>query len=147
MIRGTIGVDMRSLKRLIAIIGGGIVGIVLLVFGVKEYFQTKSLQAKGKATTAEVTNAEERSGRRGRKRYYLTAHFKTESGQTITSEERVSRSTFDEGASSRKIRVTYLPDSPEVCRMGANVSTNWANLGFGVFMLGFSAVSAFTKSH
>ena len=136
---------MRSFKRLIAILGGGIVGIVLLVFGVKEFFQTKALQSKGKATVADVTNAEERSGRRGRKRYYLTANFKTEAGQNVVSEQRVSRGIYDQGTAARKINVTYLPDKPDVCRIG-EVSTGWANLGFGVFMIGFAVVSAFGKS-
>jgi hypothetical protein len=136
---------MKALKRLIAILGAAIVGIVLLVFGVKEYFQTKALQSKGKATEAQVTDSEERSGRRGRRRYYLTVSFRTEAGQNVTSAEQVSRSTYDQGTSTRKINVTYLPDDPKVCRVG-DVSTNWLNMGLGVFMVGFSAVSVFGKS-
>jgi hypothetical protein len=136
---------MRALKRIIAILGGGIVGVVLLVFGVKEFFQVKALQSKGKAAVAEVTGAEARSGRRGRKHNYLTVSFKTEAGQTVTTEKRVSRGEYAEGTSAKKINVTYLPDKPDVCRIGT-VSTNWASLGFGVAMLGFAVVSAFSKS-
>ena len=136
---------MKALKRLIAIVGGAIIGIVLLVFGVKEYFQVKALKANGKSLVAEVTDSEERSGRRGRKSYYLTVNFKTESGQTVSARNSVSRGEFDEGTSSKKMNVTYLPDKPEVCRVG-EVSTNWLGLGLGVFMIGFSAVSAFSRS-
>jgi hypothetical protein len=136
---------MKALKRLLAIVGGAIVGIVLLVFGVKEYFQVKALKSNGKSVVAEVTEAEERSGRRGRKKYYLTVNYKTEAGQTITSEESVSRSIYDEGTGSRKVNVTYLPDKPDVCRIG-EVSTNWIGLGLGVLMVGFSVVSAFSRS-
>ena len=136
---------MKALKRLIAIVGGAIVGIVLLVFGVKEYFQVKALKANGKSVVAEVTDAEERRGRRGRKSYYLTVNFKTESGATITSEERVSSSTYDQGTSAKKINVTYLPEKPEVCRIG-EPATNWIGLGAGVVMIGFSVVSAFSRS-
>lgn len=136
---------MRALKRLIAIVGGAIVGIVLLVFGVKDYFQTKTLKANGKNTVAEVTGADEESGRRGRKRYYLSVSFKTEAGQTITADDRVSRSVYDQGRSERKVNVTYLPDNPQVYRIG-EVSTSWSNLGFGVFMVGFAVVSVFSRS-
>src|SRR5688572_7360830 len=101
---------MRALKRLIAIVGGGIAGIALLVFGVKDFLQAKALQAKGKTVVAEVTDSEERSGRRGRRSYYLTVNFKAESGQSITVEDRVSRTTYNEGASAKKINVTYLSD-------------------------------------
>ena len=55
------------------------------------------------------------------------------------------RSLYDEGTGARKINVTYLPEKPEVFRIGA-VSTSWSTFGFGVFMLGFAAVSAFSKS-
>jgi hypothetical protein len=134
---------MRALKRLISIVGGAIIGIVLLVFGVQEYFQVKALRTKGKTISADVTDAEEHRGRRGRRKYYLTVNFKTEAGQSITSEESVSSTVYDQGTSTKKVDVTYLPDKPEVCRIGP-VSTNWVGLGLGVFMLGFSAVSAFS---
>ena len=134
---------MQALKRLISIVGGALVGIVLLVFGVQEYFQVKALRSNGKTISADVTDAEERSGRRGRKKYYLTVAFKTEAGQTVTSEERVSSGIYDQGTSTKKVDVTYLPDRPDVCRIG-EVSTNWIGLGLGVFMVGFSAVSVFS---
>ena len=136
---------MKALKRLISIVGGAIVGVVLLVFGVQEYFQVKALRSKGKTISADVTDSEERSGRRGRRKYYLTVSFKTEAGQTVSSEERVSSEIYDQGTSTKKINVTYLPDKPEVCRIG-EVSTNWVGLGLGVFMVGFSAVSVFSRS-
>ena len=50
---------MKTLKRIAAILFGGIFGLVLLVLGCKEFFESKSLQSKGKSVVAEVTDVEE----------------------------------------------------------------------------------------
>lgn len=135
---------MKALKRLLAIVGGGIVGLVLIVFGVKEFFQSKSLQSKGAATIAEVTDAEERSGRRGRHSYYVSVHYKTDGGQQAMATERVSRAVYDEAVTARRIAVTYLPSDPNVCHIGP-VETEFMNLGIGVFVMGCAAFTAFRK--
>jgi hypothetical protein len=136
---------MTAFKRPIAVIGGGILGLVLLVVGVREFLQTKALQSKGKSTVGEVTNAEQRRGRRGRRSYYVTAHFKTAAGQTINSRERVSESVYDE-ASSGKVNVTYLPDNPAICRFGPAVESEFMNIAVGIFLLGCAAVTALRRS-
>ena len=136
---------MKGLKRLIAIVGAGLVGLFLIVFGCKEFFETRSLKAGGKSAIAEVTDTEERFGRRGRRKYYLTANFKTENGETISTRARVSKSLYDEGADTHKVPVTYLPAKPSVNRFGAEVTTDFANIGLGVLMFGFAGFSIFSK--
>src|SRR5690348_12766555 len=108
---------MRTLKRPFALLLSAIVGIVLLVFIVRDFFQLRALQSHGKTTVAQVTGAEERSGRRGRKKYYLSVNFKTEAGQMVTAEKGVSRSTYDQGSSAKSINIIYLPEKPEVFRI------------------------------
>lgn len=135
---------MKTLKRMIAILFGGVFGLVLLVLGCKEFFESKSLQSKGKSVVAEVTDAEERSGRRGKRKYYLTVSFKTEKGETLTAESRVSSSTFDEATASKKVNVTYLPDKPSVHRIGA-VGTEYGNILFGLVVLGCAGFTAISR--
>ena len=133
---------MRNLKRLIAILGGGIVGLFLLYFGVREFFETKSLQSSGKSTTGEVTDVQERSGRRGSRKYYLDVNFRTEQGQQISSRAEVKKAVYDQAAHSRRVNVTYLPGKPEVHRFGPDVTNDFANLGVGVLVLGAAGISA-----
>jgi hypothetical protein len=133
---------MRQLKRLISILAGGALGLFLLIFGCKEYLETRSLQSKGKATTGEVTDAEERSGRRGRRKYYLSVTFRTEQAQEVNSRAQVSRAVYDQASHSRKVNVTYLPTKPDVHRLGPEVKSDFINIGIGVLVLGFAGYSA-----
>lgn len=133
---------MRQVKRLITILAAGGLGVFLLIFGCKEFFETRSLQSKGKTTTGEVTDAEERSGRRGRRKYYLSVNFRTEQAQQINSRSRVSKAVYEQAAHSRKVNVTYLPTKPDVHRFGPDVKTDFVNIGIGVLVLGFAGYSA-----
>ena len=133
---------MKQLKRLLTILAGGILGLVLLVLGCKEYFEAKSLQSKGKSTTGEVTDAEERSGRRGRRKYYITVAFRTEQAQEITSRARVSRAIYNQAAHARKVNVTYLPEKPAVHRFGPEVKSDFVNIAIGVVIIGCTGFSA-----
>jgi hypothetical protein len=133
---------MKQLKRLLTILAGGILGLFLLVFGCKEYFETKSLQSKGKSTTGEVTDAEERSGRRGRKKYYITVAFRTERAQEVSSRARVSKAIYDQASHSRKVNVTYLAEKPNVHRFGSEVKSDFVNIAIGVIIIGCTGFSA-----
>ena len=133
---------MKQLKRLITILAAGGLGLFLLVLGCKEYFETRSLQSQGKATTGEVTDAEERTGRRGRRKYYLSVTFRTGQAQQISSRARVSREVYDQAAHSRKVNVTYLPTKPDVHRFGPEVTSDFVSMGIGVLVLGFAGFSA-----
>ena len=133
---------MKQLKRLLTILAGGILGLVLLVLGCKEYFETKSLQSKGKSTTGEVTDAEERSGRRGRRKYYITVAFRTERAQEVSSRAQVSRAVYDQASHARKVNVTYLADKPAVHRFGPEVKSDFVNIAIGVIIIGATGFSA-----
>ena len=101
---------MKQLKRLLTILAGGILGLFLLIFGCREYLEAKSLQTKGKSTTGEVTDSEERSGRRGRRKYYITVAFRTERAEQVNSRARVSKAIYDQASHARKVNVTYLAE-------------------------------------
>lgn len=134
------------MKRILTIIVSAIAGIVLLALGGKDFLDSKALQSEGKSATADVTDADERSGRRGRRKYYLTVSFKTEKGDTLTSRARVSEAVFDEATASRKVNVTYLPEKPAVHRVGPKVSTDFRGIAFGALALGFAGFSVFRRS-
>ncbi|HEX7860720.1 MAG TPA: DUF3592 domain-containing protein [Verrucomicrobiae bacterium] len=133
---------MKALKRLFSLLVGAVVGIVLIYFGFTSFRESKALQSKGKTVSAEVTGGEERSGRRGRKKYYLEIAYKTEKGETQTSRDKVSRSVYEQGESSRKVNVVYLPEKPAVHRIGDKVSTEYGNILFGLAIIGFTGFSA-----
>jgi hypothetical protein len=133
---------MKALKRLLTLVIGIIAGIVLVWFGFSDFRETKALQNKGKSATAEVTGGEERSGRRGRKKYYLEIAYKTEKGETQTSRDKVSRSVYEQSESSRKVNVVYLPEKPAVHRIGDKVSTEYGSILFGLAIIGFTGFSA-----
>ena len=132
---------MKALKRLFSILVGAVAGIVLIYFGFTDFRESKALQSKGKSATAEVTGGEERSGRRGRKSYYLEIAYKTEKGDTQTSRDKVSRSVYDGAESSRKVNVVYLPEKPAVHRIGDKVGTEYGNMLFGLAIIGFTGFS------
>ena len=133
---------MKQLKRLLTILAGGILGLFLLIFGCKEYLETKSLQSKGKSTTGEVTDTEERSGRRGRRKYYITVAFRTEQAQEVSSRARVSKAIYDQASHARKVNVTYLPEKPTVHRVGPEVKSDFVNIAIGVIIIGCTGFSA-----
>ena len=134
------------LKKLLTVLGIGLAGIFMLVIGFTEFRETGKLQAEGKTTTGEVAEFEERSGRRGKKKYYLTVTFKTESGESVTAEDRVTPSTFSEAVHSKKAPVVYLPSDPQICRFSTAVKKDYTGMGVGVFLLGCSVVTGFRRN-
>ena len=135
------GSIMSKAKKLLVVAGAALVGVFLLVVGWGEYRTSKKLQAEGKATTGEVTEAEQRRGRKGRRSYYLTVNFKTEAGQTLSRQERVSSSVYRDAVEARSVNVTYLPSDPNVCAFGPKVKTETSAMIFGLIAL---AVGGFT---
>ena len=133
---------MKHLKRLLTILAGGILGLLLLIFGCREYLETKALQSKGKSTTGEVTDSEERSGRRGRRKYYITVAFRTERAEQVSSRARVSKAIYDQASHARKVNVTYLAEKPAVHRFGPEVKSDFVNIAIGVVIIGFTGFSA-----
>ena len=118
----------------------------MLVIGFSDFRETGKLQAEGKKTTGEVTEFEERSGRRGKRKYYLTVNFKTEDGASVTTHDRVSSSLFSDAVQSKKAPVIYLPSNPEICRLASEVKKDFAGMAVGVFLVGASVVTGFRRS-
>jgi hypothetical protein len=126
------------LKSILASIGAGVAGIFLLIFGFKEFRETGKLASEGKKTTGEVTAFEEKSGRKGRVKYYLTVHFKTENGQTVDETAQVKSEIYSDAVHSKKAPVVYLPTDPHVCRFCPEVSKDFTGMGIGAFLVGAS---------
>lgn len=136
---------MKKLKKWLVIAGAGLLGVFFLVFGVKEFRQSKKLQAEGKQVAGVVTDGETQRGRKGRRSYYLTVSFKTEEGATMSERKKVSRSLFNEASEARTVPVTYLPSDASVCTFGPKVDTQFGLLIGGVVALGFAGFMAFGK--
>lgn len=134
------------IKKLLTIVLAFVFGVFLLIYGFKEYRQAKKLQASGQKTTAQVTDFEERTGRKGRVSCYLTASFKTESGQSVTTRSRVSSAVYSAAVHSKEVPVCYLPSDASICRFGSEVETELMPMGLGAFLLGFSVVSVARRS-
>lgn len=132
---------MKTLKKLLWIIAALGVGVFFIITGTTDLKNSKRLAAKGKTTTAEVTDSRERKRRRlsGRE-YYLTITFKSESGQPVTKELEVSEDVYDAGKDSGKVKVFYLPDEPTICAAGEKVETKYGHILWGV---GFVCVGIF----
>ena len=129
------------LKRILVTIGAGVLGVLLLVFGFKEFSETRKLKKEGLSATAEVVDHEEKSGRRGRIRYYLTAKFKTEDGKSVSARRQVASEVYADAIQANSVPVTYLKAAPNCCRFGKGVSTDFTRLGVGVFLLGAAGVN------
>lgn len=136
---------MSKAKKLLVVAGAAVVGVLLLVFGFKEYSTSKKLQKEGKQTVGVVTDADERRGRKGRRSYYLTVLYKTEAQSTFEQNKRVSRSVYSDAAKAGSVQVTYLPSDPNVCEFGPKVGTQFGMLLFGLVALAFSGFTAFGK--
>ena len=137
---------MNKAKKLLVVAGAAILGVVLLVFGFKEYRQSKKLQSDGKTAVGAVTDASTQRGRKGRRSYYLTVNFQTEAGTAVEERKKVSSSTYDEAREAGTVPVTYLPSDPSVCAFGPKVKTEFGVLIGGVVALVVAGLAGFGKS-
>jgi len=137
--------DMSKLKKILVVGGAFVLGTVFVVMGWSEFRNSKKLAAEGKAVTAEVVDKEIKHGRKGRKSYYVSVRFKTESGAQTQQRVQVSSSEFDGVNEGGSAPVHYLPADPSVCQVGNKVETEWAGLvvGFGAWAV--AAFFAFAK--
>ena len=110
-----------------------------------ELRDSKKLAAEGKAVTAEVVDKNIRHGRKGRKSYYLSVRFNTESGAKTQQRVQVSSSQFDGVSEGGSVPVHYLPADPSVCQVGDKVETQWMGLFVGLGSWAVAAFLAFAK--
>lgn len=137
---------MSKAKKLLVVAGAVILGLSLVVFGIKDYRTSKKLQAEGKQTVGVVTDASVHRGRKGRKSYYLTVLFKTEAQAACEQRKSVSRSDFEDASKAGSIQVTYLASDPSVCAFGPKVKASVSPIVFGVLALGFAGFLVFGKT-
>ena len=112
---------------LAALVGGP----VLIVGGIGEYKESKQLQAEGKVVTAQVTDAKETRGRRGRHKYWLTIEYQPEQGAAQTAKSQVSSSRFERAVAEKAIAIVYLPSKPQVFRFGEKAETEYGSIIVG----------------
>ena len=136
---------MSKAKKLLVVAGAVILGLSLVVFGIKDYRTSKKLQAEGKQTVGVVTDASVHRGRKGRKSYSLTVLFKNEAQAAFEQRKSVSRSDYEDGTKAGSIQVTYLASDPTVCAFGT-VKASVSPIIFGVLALGFGGFLAFSKT-
>jgi hypothetical protein len=136
---------MSKAKKLLVVAGAVILGLSLVVFGLKDYRTSKKLQAEGKQTVGVVTDASVHRGRKGRKSYYLTVLFKTEAQAAFEQRKSVSHSDFEDASKAGSVQVTYLESDPNVCAFG-KVKASVSPIIFGVLALGFGGFLVFSKS-
>ena len=112
------------LRSVLFIILGLLAGPLLIKCGIKDYKDSKALQANGKLITAQVTDGEERVTRKGRRSYWLTVSFLPEGYKEPLSQKRsVSSDVYKRAGDERTIKLTYLPSNPVVLRLSEKVST------------------------
>ena len=123
---------MRAILLLIAAL---IAGPFCIWTGIKEYKNSKALQAQGKVTTAQVVDGEERVSRKGRRSYSLTVSFAPEGGAAVTQKGSVSRETYERAAQDRTVKLTYLPSDPTVFQFGEKAEAKSGLIIFGAVVL------------
>jgi hypothetical protein len=123
---------MRAILLLIAAL---IAGPVCIFTGVKEFKNSKALQAQGKVTLAQVVDGEERVSRKGRRSYSLTVSFAPEGRGLVTEKRSVSRDVYEAAAQTRTTKVVYLPSNPTVFQFGEKAETKTGLIIFGSLVL------------
>lgn len=123
---------MRAILLLIAAL---IAGPVFIFTGVKDFKNSKALQAEGKVIVAQVVDGEERVSRKGRRSYSLTVSFAPEGKGLVTEKRSVNRDTYEAAAQTRTTQVVYLPSDPTVFQFGEKAETKTGGIIFGSVVL------------
>jgi uncharacterized protein DUF3592 len=119
------------MKRLLILLAMLIGGPVLIVLGIGEYKNSKQLQADGKVVTAQVVDAKETVGRKGRHKYWLTIQFQPEQGDAQTATSRVSSDRFAQAVNAKSVPIVYLPANPQVFQFGEKAETEYGSVIVG----------------
>lgn len=122
------------MKRVLFLLAALIGGPVLIIAGIGEYKDSKQLQADGKVVTAQVVDAKETRGRKGRVKYYITIEYQPEQGAAQTATSRVSSSDFNHAVTAKSVPVIYLPSKPQVFQFGEKAETEYGSIVFGAIL-------------
>jgi len=138
----------KKAKKVLAVSAGIVVGIMAVVYGGVELIHSRQLAARGKTTTGQVLETEDRV--RGKFRthtYYVRVRFQSEGGASIQKNVSVDEDVFLAAQGSSSVKVFYLAEDPAVCAVGETVKLRCGNLLMGiVFLLGAGYLIVFFKA-
>ena len=124
------------MRTILILILGLLTGPLFITSGIKQYKDSKALQAHGKVTTAQVTDGEERVGRRGSRSHWLTVSFTPEGRRDVITQRRsVSSDVYARASQERTIKLTYLPSNPTILRLRDKVGTQTGTFISGCLIL------------
>ena len=126
---------MKTGKKVFGVVAALVIGVFVLILGIKEFRDSRRLRAENKGVTAQVLDHRTAYRSKGRTRYYLTVEFRTEQNQTIRKEVQVDQDTQSAGKAAKAISVHYLPSDPEIFQAGETVELRWYNLAIGSVIL------------
>src|SRR6185503_15539190 len=126
---------MKRIKELFFFVVLLAIGVFMIVAGLREYKNSKRIIAEGKDTVGNVTDSQERRGRRGRRSYYVTAVFQTEAKQSVEQELKVDHAVYTKATQSGSVPVHYLPSDPKICAFGEKAETKFGTAVWGVIAL------------
>jgi hypothetical protein len=126
---------MAKFKKVIAIVALFIIGPGFIYWGTCELLNSRKLKDHGK-TTIGIATEKSIHRRRFSMDYYVTAQFRTESGQTFTERFDVSEKEYDRVESDPAVKVHYLPEDPKICAAGETVKMKFSNILWGLVFLG-----------
>jgi hypothetical protein len=119
------------MKKLLLFLAALIGGPVLIIGGMGEYKESKQLQAEGKVVTAQVVDAKETRGRKGRVKYWLTVDYQPEQGPAHQATSQVSHSRFNRAVAEKSVAIVYLPAKPQVFQFGERAETRYGSVVVG----------------
>ena len=126
---------MAKFKKVFAIVALFIMGPGLIIFGTRELINSRKLADHGQTAIGTATE-KSKYRRKLSTTYYVTVRFQTAAGQTSTKKFTVSEADYDRVESDPAMKVHYLPEDPSVCAVGEKVETKFANIIWGLVMLG-----------
>jgi hypothetical protein len=138
----------KRTKKALAILGGIAVGIMAIVYGGLEFIHSRQLAARGKTTTGQVLETEDRvKGKFRTHTYYLRVRFQSEGGESIQKKVSVDEDVFLAAQRNPSVKVFYLAEDPAVCAVGETVKLRYGNLLMGiVFLFGAGYLIVFFKA-
>jgi hypothetical protein len=138
---------MKTAKKVFGVVAALAIGGFVFISGLKDYRESRHLQAENKTATAKVLDERTSYRSKGRTKYFLTVEFQTDQNQTINKEVLVNHDTQRAGTASKATIVHYLPSNPEIFQAGEKVELRWSNLIIGSIILICGVITVFSFRH
>jgi hypothetical protein len=138
----------KKSKKTLAIICGIVLGLLATVYGTVEFIHSRQLAARGKTTTGEILETEDKVSRRFRTHtFYVRVRFQPDGGPIIQKKVSVDEGVFQAARSNASVKVFYLADDPTICAVGETVKLRYGHLLMGVvFLFGAGYLLVFFKA-